>query len=583
MEKKFRPELTVILILIAVTLATYLQAITFELVHAEDYVIYNELGTRLKAYGFPLMGIFRMPSNAVYLVPIPNFVAFLDIWLFGDRIGMLHLMNVIAHVMNSVLVFMILRLASGCLWQSAFVAALFALHPVNTENVVSWCRGPTLIETFFFLLTVLSYIYYARKPSKLRYGLIVLFMVLALLSKPSIVFLFFTLLLFDFWPMNRRRFGRDESVAPRFAPAEPVKLITEKMPLLIVPVVWVGIFALVVRMGPDLPVNIPRPDNQWHLLNLPVSYVLYLWKMVCPSSLPLHFPDSPLARSYVMPAWQIGGAAVLLALITAAVIHQRKRHPFLLTGWLWFVICLGPYALISVSQQRPLVPRYSYLPMIGLSIIAAWGGATVLGRMGVRRLTVGAAAVIVLVVLAVTSWTQAGRWADKISYFKHAVDVFPGCEQRRSNLGEVLYEKGRIDEAITQLEMALKINPDFFVAHNHLGLALMQRGDRQGARDHFEKAIRANPDYPEAHNNLANLMADMGDTDGAVAHYNQALRIDPSLFRAHNNLATVLLQKGLYDQAIFHWETALSLNPGYHTARENLIRARQIKEAGPRR
>jgi len=579
--KKYWPELGVSLLLIAAALAVYLQAITFELVHAEDFVLYHEIGARMKAFGCSIPGILHMPSNAVYFVPISNFAVYLDLWLSDYDMGMLHLMNVTVHIMNSVQLFWVLRLATACLWRSAFAAALFALHPINADNVVCWCRGATLLTALFFLATILAYLYYARKPSLKKYCLVIFCFILGLLAKPSIIFLPVILLLFDFWPLGRWQWAKDNMALSRFATAPLIVLIREKVPLFILPAVWMGLFALVIRMGPDLPVNIPRPDNYVHLLNIPVTYVYFLWKMVSPFNLPFNFPDTPLVRSSLMPVWQIISALSLLALITAAVIYLRRKFPFIFTGWLWFIVCLAPYAVLCVAQQRPIIPRYAYLPMIGISILGTWGGTKMLIGLGSRRTTIWIIAVVLLSFCMTTSAIQARRWSDKTTYFSHAVDVFPDCEQRRSNLGEVLYDKGLIDETITQLNIALEINPDFFVAHNHLGLALVQRGEQGKALFHLKKAVQLKPDYPEAHNNLANLLADTGDLDGAVRHYQEALRVNPNLFQAHNNLGTVLMQKGRYDQAIAYYKKSLSLNPAYHIARDNLARAEALRKQRP--
>ncbi len=578
--KKYWPELAVSLLLVAAVLAVYLQTIRFELVHVEDFVFYNELSARLKANGFPLLGIFQMPSNAVYLVPVTNFMGFLDIWLCGDNIGMLHFLPALIHATDAVLLFFILRIATVRTGPSAVTAALFALHPINAENVASWCRAPTLIVSFFFMLTFLSYLYYARSPSVKRRCLVIICFIMGLLSKPTIVYLPFLLLLFDFWPLGRWPSKQSRMESPRFATGTLADLILEKVPLFIILAVWMCLFIIFFRLGPALPAYVPPPEDYRHWFNLPVAYVLYLWKFFNPFDFPLYIPDS-LSPPFMLPLWQIITASAVLLFVTAAVIRGRNQYPFFFSGWFWFVISLAPYAVACVSQQKLIISRYAYLPMIGICFFCSWGGACLQRKTGLPRWFVFILSVALLIFLMTTSWIQAGRWSDKITYFRHAVSVYPDCELRRLTLGEALRDQGRIDEAITQLETALRINACFFVAHNHLGLALMRRGDREGALDHFKKAVSLNPGYQEAHNNLANLLVDMGNLDDAIIHYHEALEIDPSLFQVHNNLATALARKGLYDQAVFHFKKALSINPAYRVARDNLTRIENMRKKQP--
>ncbi len=576
-KKRWGPAAVVSCLLLAATLIVYLQAINFELVHIEDVILYEEYSARLDAVGFPLLGIFHMPSNAVYMVPVSNFVGFFDTWLCGENIGMLHLMNAVAHAMNGILLFLILCAATGALRRSAFAAAIFVLHPVNTENVVSWCRGPTLIVSFFFMISFLVYFYYSRKPSLKRYALIVACLFLALMSKPSIIYLPLLLLLFDYWPLRRWCQDPQGSKKNLYAPASPSRLILEKTPLLLILASWLAVCLFVVRMGPPLPENAPQPVSYWYLFNMPVTYLIYLWKFIYPLNLPFYFPDVTEQPS-MLPLWQVFFSATFIGVLTAAVFHWRKKSPFLFTGWLWFVLSLAPYVFICVNHQKLIMERYSYLPMIGLAMIISWGGAAALRKIGFSRIWIAVPALLLLFFYMGVTMIQAGHWSSKINYFRHAVSVDPDSAQIRSNLGEVLFNEGRVTEAVTQFNAALQINPDFAVAHNHLGLALIHQGELGQAYMHLQKAVQLAPDNAQAQNNLGNLLADQGNIEEAISHYRQALRIQPDSFRVHNNLATVLLEQGKYAEAIEHFEKALSLNPAYRLARENLAQVKKMQE-----
>ena len=564
-------------LLFFVTLAIYIQAVHFGFVQPEDEIHYFEARSRLDAGGSPVPESLRMPSSALYWVPVSNFLLFIDVFMCGDQIGLLHLINLLFHAASSLLLFLILRLASGRIWQSLFAAALFGLHPMNTEAVVTWCWGATLAEGLLFLATFLAYLHYARGPNAARYLAVIFCFVLGLLARPSILYLPVLLLLFDFWPLGRWRPAGAHQES-RFAVRSPGKLIWEKIPLLMIAGAWLAAALYAIRLMPAFPGsrNISA-ENYLYLFNLPVAYALFLRIMVFPVRLPSYFPD-PLKTPSLLPFWQVLLAAAVLVAVCVLVVRKGRRYPFLVTGWLWFLIALFPSAVVCVAQHRIIMERLGYLPMIGMFIIVAWGGPLLLRKAGLSGKASIAAAVLIAVVLSLVSGLQARHWSDRISYFRQAVATHPDSEKAHSDLGEVLYNAGRIDEAMACFETALRLNPDYAVAHNHLALLLNQRGERARALAHWRRAVQADPGYAQAHNNLANLLADLGDMDGAVAHYQQALQIDSTLFQVHNNLATVLMAKGDFPLAVRHLEESLRINPEYKMARDNLLRVRQMMQ-----
>lgn len=310
------------------------------------------------------------------------------------------------------------------------------------------------------------------------------------------------------------------------------------------------------------------------LLNIPVVYVTYLWKTLVPSGLPAYVP--PMA-GYLVPLWQIMGAFTIITVVTLAVIRFRKKAPYLLVGWGWFLIGLAPFLPVCVGQHRFLLQRYAYLPVLGLVLGIVWGCAALMRRLGLSRCIRAVAAVAVVAMLTVISHAQTRHWADSLSFFRHAVEVRPACSQTRANYGEVLFLHGRNAEAIGQLEAALAVDPNNALAHYHLGRAMESAGNSEAAMRHFEKAVYLQPDHVPARNSLGNLLCDTGRIDEAIVHYQNALAADPSAFMVYNNLATALTLKGDYEAAGDMLKKALAIHPGYATARENLMRIERLK------
>jgi tetratricopeptide (TPR) repeat protein len=501
----------------------------------------------------------------------------LDCQLYGLQAGGHHLTNLLLHGAAAILLFLVLRQMTGFLWRSAFVAAVFAIHPLRVESVAWVAERKDVLSAFFFMLTLWAYTRYAqavtgdkcrvtrtvetaRAPGLSRvtchvslfYYLVLLFFALGLLSKNMLVTMPFVLLLLDYWPLNR---------LSGFSPQVLLRRVAEKIPLFILTAASCVATALVpekVTPG-QLPFGL-------RMENAVVSYVTYLWQMIHPSGLACLYPNP----TNYLPLWQVAGALGLLLAISGAVFALRKTRPYLVIGWLWYVGMMIPVIGIVQISYYAHADRYTYLPQIGLYLLLTWAVADLCAGWRHRRVMLGGFSTIILVALIFCARTQAAYWRNSETLWNHTLASTSDNAVAHYNLGNVLLQKGRVNEAITQYQKALQIKPDKEEACNNLGNALLQKGNVDEAITHYQKVLQINPEFAEAHYNLGNALLQKGSVDEAIAHFQKALQINPDYADAHNNLGYALLQKGSVDEAIAHFQKALQINPDYADAHNNL-------------
>ncbi len=477
----------------------------------------------------------------------------LDCQLYGLNAGGHHLTNVLLHTATTILLFLVLRRMTGYLWRSAFVAAVFAIHPLRVESVAWVAERKDVLSAFFFMLTLAAYVRYAhRPPSMIRYGAVVLFFALGLLSKNMLVTMPFVLLLLDYWPLNRL-----SSCTPRVL----LRLMAEKIPLLALTVGSCVATALVPERLTDgkLPFGL-------RMENAVVSYVTYLWQMICPSGLACVYPNP----ANYLPPWQVAGAVGLLLAISGAAWAFRRTHPCLIVGWLWYVGMMIPVIGIVQISYYAHADRYTYLPQIGLYLLLTWTAADLCAGWRHRRWLLGGLATGILTALIFCAHTQTSYWRNSELLWTHTLACTTDNYVAHNNLGYSLPEKERLDEAMAQYQKALQINPNFAMAHNNLGNALLQTSNVDEAIAHLQKAVQINPDYPSFHNNLGNALLQMSNVDQAIAQYQTALQINPDYAGACYNLGRALLKKGSLDEAMVYFQKALQLRPDYAEACNNL-------------
>jgi tetratricopeptide (TPR) repeat protein len=544
----------------------------------------------------------------------------LDWSLFGANASGHHLINLLLHIGSVLFLFFFLEKTTKSLWPSAFVAALFALHPLRVESVAWASERKDVLSMFFGMATLYVYALYVEEQKLARYFLCLILFVLGLMAKPMLVTLPFLLMLLDYWPLGRWQkvfapvnlpaavngrlekkktrqrkadSAKEQKISTLLASRSPIicSLLWEKAPFIFLATVSsiVTIWAqskggAVASMG-----QLPFPAR---VLNAIMSYISYIYKIFWPVDLAVFYP-------YEDPFLQLPAASSLLILIaiTIIVIYTIKKLPFLFVGWFWYLGTLVPVIGLMQVGRQAMADRYTYLPSIGIGIMLVWGIVYLLPKEKLRKIILIPASIIILSVLTFLTWQQSGYWKNSIELFNHtlqvtknndlahynladalnkqgkveeaivhyreAITINPYHDSAHCNLGVTLAAEGKTEEAITHYLAAIKINPLQYAAHSNLGIALAAEGKTEEAIAHYLTAIKINPDYADAHYNLANLLLKQGKIDQAIGHYLEAVKINPDHDNAHYNLADVLVKQGKIDQAVEHFREAVRINPSF--------------------
>jgi tetratricopeptide (TPR) repeat protein len=502
-------------VLLAAIFAVYSQVRSYDFVQYDDpgYITDNShVRAGLTAGGFAWAFTSAGVDNWFPLTFLSHMA---DCQLFGLRAGWHHLTNVWLHALATVLLFVVLKRLTGARWPSAFVAMLFALHPLHVESVAWVAERKDVLSACFWCLTLWCYAGYVRRPGTGRYLLVLAVFLLAVMAKPMVVTLPFVLLLLDVWPLRRDLHAG---------------LLWEKLPLIAISAA-ASLVTYLVQRHFGAVVAVSGAPVALRVENALVSYVAYIVNMFWPSALAVLYPY-PRA----LPLWQSAGAGLLLAAISLAVGRQFRRRPYLAVGWCWYLGTLVPViGLVQVGMQSR-ADRYTYLPMVGLSIMLAWGAAEAVERRPrFKGAALAAAAAAGIACLAVT-WSQIQYWASSETLFRRATEVTRGNYVMLNNLAEWYAQLGRFAEA----------------------------------REEAAEALRANPGYLLAHVNLATALSKLGNTAGAELEYRRALALDQSSAEAHSGLGTVLVGERRTAEALQEMQAAVRLKPGYAEARYNL-------------
>jgi tetratricopeptide (TPR) repeat protein len=508
-----------------------------------------------------------------------------DCQFYGLRAGGHHATNVALHLLTTLLLFLVLRQMTGRLWRSAFVAAVFAIHPLRAESVAWIAERKDVLSGMFFMLTLLAYVHYVRQPSIWRYLLLALSFALGLLSKNMLVTLPFVLLLLDWWPlgrmegqtvlvlfpdwwklaqMRRQRPGGAVTVSrlPSRLPGFPFwVLVKEKIPLLALSAGSCVATALVAEKLGD----VDRVSLLPRLGNAVVSYAIYLRQMVFPVGLaaPYPYPHSG------PPIWEICVALVVLAVVTVVVFVWRQKRPFLLVGWLWYLGMLVPAIGIVQISYYSHADRYTYLPEIGLAIAGTWAVTSLSAKWQNRRTVLRALMIAVIGALAICAHTQTSYWKDGESLWTHTLACTSNNFVAHLDLADLLRLEGKLDEATAQYRLASDISPDNVETINDLGIILGMKGQDAAAIAQFQKALAIRPGYADTYVNLGNVLMHV-NLDEAIADYRKALAITPDKAEILNNLGKALGMKGDDAAAIAQYQRVLEIQPGYANAHFNL-------------
>lgn len=559
-----------------------------------------------------------------YWIPITWLSHILDVELFGLTAGPQHVINIVFHIANTLLLFGVLRRLTGAVWQSLFVAALFAVHPLHVEPVVWIAERKGLVSTFLEFLTLWAYTAYVHRKTVWRYGTVLLLFALALLAKPMVVTVPAILLLLDFWPLRRAGFERG-------AWRQWQRLVLEKVPFVVFALASTIVTILFHQQQGGLG-SLGQFPFGLRLANALTSYREYLLDLVWPMNLALFYPyPSDIA-------WKAAGSAALLLIVSGFVLWRRRDHPYLLTGWLWYLVTLAPVTGVLQAGLQSRADRFAYTAVIGVFVMGTWGFSCLIKTWRHRHILSAVSAAILIGAFGVAARVQLGYWENQLKLWEHAEQVTENNYVAYNMHGAALADRGKFDEAIAYYRKSLSLSPDYAYAHNNLGiafshqrkfddaivqfrealragetqpdflrnlgLALVEQGNIEEAMARFaevlrikpndaasytnigdilyrsgktneaiseyREALRVQPAFALAHVNLGVALASRGDDDQAIVHYAQAIRLQPTLAEAHNGLGVVLAKGGKYGEALIHFREAVRLQPDLRSAHDNL-------------
>jgi len=545
------------------------------------YITINENVNR----GFSIESIkwafhFLQKDDRYYWHPVTWLSHMADCQFFGLNAGIHHLVNVLFHAINAVLLFLLFRLMTGAVWRSAFLAMLFAIHPVNVDTVAWIAERKNLLSTTFWLLTMLAYLRYTKAPGSSRFVPVVIFFILGLLSKPMLITVPFALLLLDYWPLGRIRLSVEEQ--PRKKKDKQGitfygsmkergidKVLIEKIPLFMLS------FAMVCLTSTSLKntgntVNTTILPMTMRLQNAIVSYVTYVLKMIWPAGLSVYhpFPNS-------IPPAQVFVSLAILVIITASVIYFIKKTPFLFVGWFWYLGTLFPaIGLVQGGLWPAYAERWAYVPYIGLFLIISWGGHEILTRFRLGKVISAVTAISIFIIFSLLTFKQIGYWKDDRTLFSHNLEVDPYNAVAQHNLGLTYArdkEKKNIEKAIYHYQEALKIRPRLADVYFDMGMAYYNLDKMDDAIICLKKSIEINPCiYQNPHYNLGIIYYEKNDLNNAFYHFHEAIRNIPDNLDILNRIGIMFAKNGKIDDAMGCFQMMLQKDPQYKNLHNNM-------------
>ncbi len=466
-------------------------------------------------------------SHASNWHPLTWMSHMLDCGLFGLKAGLHHMTSLIFHIANTLLLFWVFKKMTGAIWPSAFVAAAFALHPLHVESVAWISERKDVPSMLFWLLTINAYVEYVKLPDRRNYLMILLFFALGLMAKPMVVTLPFVLLLLDYWPLQRFK-----------NTVELNGFVREKIPMFALASASCAVTFLaqqssgVMEFGKGIALN-------WRVANAFVAYISYIIKMIYPVQLAVLYPHP----ENTLPMWQVIISLIILIGISAVVIFTARKRKYLAVGWFWYLGTLVPViGLVQVGPQA-VADRYTYIPLIGIFIIIAYGAVELFAKWRYRKLLLSITAAVLLVAMMICTRMQLRHWQNSSTLFKRALEVTQRNPIIHNNMGVLLISQNNLDEAADHLQQALEAEPDYVNAHYNLGNVFLLQEKLDDAITHYRQAIKIHPNDADAHNNLGSALQLQGKLDDAISHYLQALKIRPNDDRVKNNLNAAMAEK----------------------------------------
>lgn len=534
------------------TLALFWQVRNFDFIHYDDTTYIKE-NPHVQAGLTPDSIIWAFTTSyASNWHPVTWLSHMLDCQLYDLSPAGHHFTNLLLHIANTVLLFLIFYNMTNNLWPSAFVAAAFALHPLHVESVAWVSERKDVLSTFFGLLTIIAYLRFVRTRKIVSYLLMMVLFALCLMSKPMLVTLPFVLLLLDYWPLQR------------FEMTKIYKLVREKIPLFVLSSLSCVMTLTIEQTGAGA--SFESISLKARIINAPLSYVTYIEKMFWPAKLAALYPHPAdnISISYAMVA------ALILLIITVFVIKSARSRKYLLAGWLWFLGTLIPVIGIVQVGSQAMADRYTYIPLTGLFIIIAWGTKDLLAKYHLKKIILPLSAVLIFTAMLITTNIQLKYWQNSLSLFTHAIEVTKDNYIMHNNLGSIFLIRGKLPQAIDHYKKALQIRPNIAKTHDNLARALKSQGKLNEAIDHYRQVILITPDSAKAHCNLADALKAKASLDEAIDHYRQAINIAPNYIKAHYNLASALVSQNKTSEAVVHYRAALKIKPDSPVALNSL-------------
>jgi len=582
-------DVVVCLLLFFVISAIYLQTRHFEFVSFDDTIYVTEnrrVNTGLTKENLVRAFRFSQKGDDTYYHPLTMLSHMIDCEVFGLSHGAHHLSNLLIHLFNTLLLFSVLRVMTGQRRQSAFVAFLFAVHPLNVDTVAWISERKNLLSTFFWLLTLSAYFFFIKKKNISRYVLIVCCMLLGLMAKPILVTIPFVMILLDFWPLGRVRYrghqpddmyrkdtslfsgpttGSGHCITFQFF-RENIHLLVEKIPFFFLSALWISISSISNRHL-KLFISTEVVPMDLRIANALISYLKYLWKMIWPFDLAFFYPYP----SEMPPALQVIGSAVFLCLASFLILRKWNTKPWLTTGWLWYMGTLVPVIGIVQNGLWPsIADRWTYVPLVGIYMLIAWGISDILANWRYKTFGIWIIASVFLMILSGIAFRQTGYWKDSKTLFGHALEVTDNNAVAHNNLGSIFGKEGRLTKAREHFIKATQMNSRYVSAIHNLGLVAFREGDLDEAMSRYAEALRIDPDYGKAHYDMGVVLQKKGRGEEAGTHYLEALRIYPENAEAHINLGILLAEDRKWTAAADHFLAALKIEKNMPRAYLNL-------------
>ena len=548
------------LFLVIAPIIVYGQMLGHEFVYHDDH-LYAAENAYVKT-GLTVDGI-KWAFSTFHLEfwhPLTWLSLMLDTRLFGALPGGYLFSNLVLHILNALLLFAFLNRSTGSVWRSWMVAALFALHPTNVESVAWISQRKDVLSTFFWMLTLHSYYFYARRPGLKRYLGVLSVLILGLMAKPMLVTLPFVLLLLDYWPLGRLPAGASLKSFSKSA----FMLLREKIPLIAVCGAAAVITYLAQQSSGGIK-SVAAVSIADRISNALISYVAYIINMLWPFKLACFYPfTTTFAR------WQVGGCFLLLVAVTWIAVRSARRHPFFIVGWLWYLGALVPVIGLVKIGAFAMADRYGYVPSIGIYILAIWGVPVLTVRLARRQALMNGLSACALIICMATTWHQVGFWQNKVTLFSRALDVTSNNWFAHNALGKDFLQRERFDDALNQFHKARHIVPNYIPTYVNLGITYARQNNLREAIRYLSAAERMRPEAAEVQRNLAILYEQHGDSEKALAHFRRALELEPDDAGALKHMGNLMADNDKLEEAVGHYANSLALQPGDASAHYNL-------------